>query len=289
MNRKKPYRAEKSSEIGTIVIYAFLIIATILTLYPLFYAIGGSFKSLEEFLQGGMNLFPRQGGTIDNYITAWKQAKFGIYTVNSILFTVGSVILTVATTAMTGFVLSRADFVGKKLLIGLLGFMIFLLGAVTIYPIFRISRALGLLNSLWGMIIAQVAAAQPLFVMLVMGYCDGISKEIDEAATIDGASFFQIFAVIIFPIIKPILATVGLLAFRDAWNSFMLPLAFTIAKPELRPLTVGVVMLKDQGDGVTAWNLMLAGTIMALVPILVVYLFMNKYFIEGLTDGAVKG
>lgn len=69
----------------------------------------------------------------------------------------------------------------------------------------------------------------------------------------------------------------------------MIPLAFTLSKPQLRPLTVGVVMLKDQGDGVTAWNLMLAGTVMALVPILLVYLFLNKYFIKGITDGAAKG
>lgn len=274
---------------GIILIYLFLICITIGIIFPLIYAIGGSFKSVEEFLQGGIHLFPVKGFSLDNYKTAWEQANFGKYTLNSVIFTCATVIFTVITTSMTGYVLSRADFRGKKLLLGIIGFMIFLLGAVTIYPIFELSRRLGLLNSIWGMTIAQVAASQAFFVVLVMGYCDGISKTIDEAALIDGTSFFQTFYLVILPIIKPILATVGLLAFRDAWNSFMMPLAFTLSKPELRPLTVGVVMLKDQGDGVTAWNLMLAGTVMALIPILVVYLFMNKYFIEGITEGAVKG
>lgn len=274
---------------GILFIYAFLILVTVSILFPLIYAIGGSFKSVEEFLQGGIHIFPQQGFDFSNYLTAWQQANFGRYTLNSILFTSATVSLTIITTSMTGYVLSRAEFAGKKILQGIIGFMIFLLGAVTIYPIFDLSRSLGLLNSIWGMTIAQLAASQALYVILIMGYCDGISKTIDEAALIDGASFFQTFYLIILPIIKPIIATVGLLSFRDAWNSFMIPLAFTLAKPALRPLTVGVVMLKDQGDGVTAWNLMLAGTVMALIPILIVYLFLNRYFIEGITEGAVKG
>lgn len=274
---------------GVLFIYAFLILVTALILFPLIYAIGGSFKSVEEFLQGGIHIFPQQGFDFSNYVTAWQQANFGRYTLNSILFAGATVSLTIITTSMTGYVLSRAEFAGKKILQSIIGFMIFLLGAVTIYPIFDLSRRLGLLNSIWGMTIAQLAASQALYVILVMGYCDGISRTIDEAALIDGASFFQTFYLIILPIIKPIVATVGLLSFRDAWNSFMIPLAFTLAKPALRPLTVGVVMLKDQGDGVTAWNLMLAGTVMALIPILIVYLFLNRYFIEGITEGAVKG
>lgn len=139
------------------------------------------------------------------------------------------------------------------------------------------------------MVITQIATAQPFYCILVMGYCNGISKEIDEAATIDGASFFKVYTTILMPIMKPILATTGILAFRDTWNNYMMPLAFTLSRSELRPLTVGVVLLKDQGDGVAAWSTMLAGTVMSIVPILIVYLFLNRYFIEGITAGAIKG
>lgn len=279
---------KKKINTADIFSYIFLIICMVLVAFPIIYAIGGSFKSSDEFLVGGTSIFPNHLD-LQNYILAWKQANFALYTLNSVTFTLASVVLTVITTAMAGYVLSRADFKGKKLLLGMMGFTIFLMGAVTIYPIFNLCKKLGMLNSMWGMIIAQVAGGQALYSVVVMGYCSGISKEIDEAAQIDGASFFKTFTHIIFPIIKPISATVALLSFKDAWNSFMMPLAFTMSKPKLRPLTVGVVMLKDQGDGIAAWNLMLAGTVLSLIPILVAYLFLNKYFISGITDGAIKG
>lgn len=271
-----------------IALYLFLIIAIIFTCFPIIYAIGGSFKSLEEFLVGGITIFPKQLH-FENYVKAWSQANFSRYTINSILFAVASVFFTVITASMTGYTMSRSNFPGKKALMSSFSFMLFLSGVVTLYPIFMLSRNLGLLNSVWGMVIAQVASAQPFYSIIIMGYCNGITKEIDEAATIDGASFFKIFTHVMLPIIKPILATVSILQFRDAWNNFMMPLAFSLSKPNIRPLTVGVVMLKDQGEGVSAWNLMMAGTIMSIFPILVVYLFMNKYFIEGMTQGATKG
>lgn len=266
-----------------------MFIVLILIVFPILYAFGGSFKPLNEFLVGGINVFPKGEWLFQNYQTAWKQANFGRYTINSIVFSLLSVFFTIITTTMTGYTLSRSNFPGKKLLLGAFGFMMFLIGAVTIFPIFLLAKRLGLLDSIWGMVIAQVASVQALYCILVMGYCDGISKEIDESAYMDGASFFRIYVSILFPIIKPIIATVGILSFRDAWNNFMMPLAFTLSRPEWRPLTVGVVMLKDQGEGVAAWNLMLAGTILSLAPILVVYMFLNRYFIQGITEGSVKG
>lgn len=271
-----------------IPLYIFLGIIIIFICFPIVYAIGGSFKSLEGFLVGGLTIFPKEFH-FENYFTAWKQANFSRYTLNSIVFSGVSVIGTLITASMTGYTLSRSNFPGKKFLMGTFGFMLFLLGAVTLYPIFILCKHLGLLNSIWGMVIAQVAASQPFFCIIIMSYCEGISKEIDESARIDGASFFKTYCHIIFPIIKPIIATVAILQFRDAWNNFMMPLAFSLSKPQIRPLTVGVVMLKDQGEGVSAWNLMMAGTVLSIVPILVVYMFLNRYFIEGITEGAVKG
>ncbi len=271
-----------------VLLYIFMAIVISCTCFPLIYAIGGSFKSLEDFLVGGLVIIP-QKLHFENYVTAWEQANFSRYTLNSIVFAGASVIGTIITTTMAGYTLSRSEFPGNKLIIGIFGFMLFLLEAVTLYPIFLLCKNLGLLNSVWGMIITQVAAGQPLYAIIVMGYCNGISKQIDEAARIDGASFFRIYYQIIFPMIKPIIATVAILQFREAWNSFMRPLAFSLSRPEIRPLTVGVVMLKDQGEGVTAWNLMMAGTVLSIIPILIVYLFMNRYFIAGITQGSVKG
>lgn len=271
-----------------ILLYALLAVIIFLLVFPLVYAVGGSFKSTEEFLLGGLKIFPETWRP-ENYMKAWKQANFARYTLNSVFFAVASVIGIIITSSMTGYAMSRCDFPGKKLLTGTSGFMMFLIGAVTLFPIFQLCRKLGLLDSIWGMVITQIATAQPFYCILVMGYCNGISKEIDEAATIDGASFFKVYTTILMPIMKPILATTGILAFRDTWNNYMMPLAFTLSRSELRPLTVGVVLLKDQGDGVAAWSTMLAGTVMSIVPILIVYLFLNRYFIEGITAGAIKG
>ena len=271
-----------------ILLYALLAVIIFLLVFPLVYAVGGSFKSTEEFLLGGLKIFPETWRP-ENYMKAWKQANFARYTLNSVFFAVASVIGIIITSSMTGYAMSRCDFPGKKLLTGTFGFMMFLIGAVTLFPIFQLCRKLGLLDSIWGMVITQIATAQPFYCILVMGYCNGISKEIDEAATIDGASFFKVYTTILMPIMKPILATTGILAFRDTWNNYMMPLAFTLSRSELRPLTVGVVLLKDQGDGVAAWSTMLAGTVMSIVPILIVYLFLNRHFIEGITAGAIKG
>lgn len=116
-----------------------------------------------------------------------------------------------------------------------------------------------------------------------------IPKEIDEAAKIDGCSFWGIYWRIALPLLKPILATIGLLSFRHGWNEYILPLVFTISNDSMRPLTVGVTMLKNAGDGAAAWNIMFAGSVISILPILIVYLFTSKYFMKGMTNGAVKG
>ena len=278
----------KKRRIASLVaIYLILAIVIFIVAFPLVYAFGGSFKTINEFLVGGTQIFPEKFQW-NNYVRAWSQANFSRYTFNSVMFSLSSVLGTVITASMTGYVMSRFNFPGKRLLQGTFGIMLFLIGAVTLYPIFLLCNKLGLLNSIWGMVIAQVATLQPFYSILIMGYCEGIPKQIDESARIDGAGVFGIYMRIIMPIIKPILATSAILSFRDSWNNYMMPLAFTIAQPKLRTLTVGVVLLKDQGDGVAAWNIMLAGTVLSIVPILVVYLFFNRYFIEGMTQGALK-
>ena len=278
----------KASKLYKIIIYGLLLIQVLIVGFPLVYAIGGSFKSTLEFLEGGINIFPKEWRW-QNYAEAWNLAKFGRYTYNSVFVSLMTVIGTLITTSLTGYTLSRRNFLLKKPILVLFGATLFVTGAITLFPTFLMARDLKLLNSLNGLIIVQIANAQAMYSILMMGYINGISKEIDEAATIDGCSFFKTYLHILLPIIKPILATVSILAFRDSWNNFMLPLAFTLSTPRLRTLTVGVISIKDQGQGISAWNLMIAGTVISLAPIMILYLFMNKYFIAGMTEGSVKG
>jgi multiple sugar transport system permease protein len=163
------------------------------------------------------------------------------------------------------------------------------LGSLTLYPLLMISKVAGLNRSLWGVIIIRIFATNTTNLFIARTYIESIPNEIDQAAKIDGCSFFQIFRHIIAPLCVPIVATVGILTFRSAWNDYLLPMVFTISSPNRMPLVVGVINLKNSGEAASSWNLMLAGTAISLVPMIVIYIAFNRYFIEGLTSGSVKG
>jgi multiple sugar transport system permease protein len=270
------------------VIYAFLSIALVITIFPLVYLILASFKSNAEILTSG-SIIP-QKFILDNYRQAWKLANFKLYTWNSIYMTFFIVIGSIITSTTLAYVLNRGRFAGKKFIYGMfLSTMFISLGTSSLFPQLQIAKMFGINNSLWGVIIIRVLGINVTQVFVAMSYMSSIPYEIDEAAKIDGCGFFRIYWNIIFPLLKPLVATVGLLSFRAAWNDYMLPMIFTLANPQKSPLIVGVVSLRNSGEAASSWNLMLAGTTIAIVPMLIVYLFLNRYFIEGLTSGAVKG
>ena len=124
---------------------------------------------------------------------------------------------------------------------------------------------------------------------LVKGYVDTLPYELNEAAKIDGASFPRIFFTIMLPLIVPIMATIGILAFNGSWNNYLMPTVFTLTRPKQRTLIVGLMALKNSAGAATQWDLMLAGSVIALIPVLCAYIFANKYFVSGLAAGAVKG
>ena len=275
-------------KISKIFIYLFLSLLLIFTLFPLVYAFFGSFKSNLEFLAGGSNIFPEKWN-IENYIFAWREANFARYTFNSVFISVMTTVLTLIIAGMASYVLVHIAGKMKGFLMALMGMVMFVPNAVLIYPIFKMCKMLGLMGSLWSMVLTQTASVLPFTVILVTSYMSGVSKEIEEAAEIDGCGFFGIFLRIVMPLSKPILATSALFAFKNAWNSYLLPLALSISKPELRPLTVGVLALKDVGEGISSWTIMIAGSVISIVPMVILYIFMNRYFIEGMTSGSVKG
>lgn len=276
-------------KIGRFFLFVFMLIVAALTLYPVIYVIGGSFKENAELLIGGTSLFPKKW-IIDNFIQAWKGADFATYTFNSVYLATGVMFLSLLSSSMAGYVFSRKNFKGKELLYGLfVAFMFVNVGSVTLRPLFELAIKLNLNTSLISVIFISAGMGQATYIFLVRGYMNSIPKELDEAAKIDGCTFFQTFYKVILPVLKPILATVALLSFRGGWNEYILPLVFTMTTPEKRPLTVGVTMLKNAGDGAAAWNIMFAGATIAIIPILIIYIFTSQYFMKGLTAGAVKG
>jgi multiple sugar transport system permease protein len=252
--------------------------------YPFIWMISSSFKTNREFLTDGLRLLPRQF-RYENYVRAWEVANFSQYFQNSIIVTVSAVSLVVLFSALTGYALSRVEFPGKKTLIMVYTATLFIPRGYTIIPVFQIIRTLGLLNTRFGLILAEAGGATVLFALLFMAHFKGVPKELDEAAEIDGSSFPKIFFNIALPLAKPMIATATVLQFMWTWNSFFTPLVLTLNNPALRTLTVG--MYTFVSEFTTDWTGLTAAALISLTPIITLFVFLQNYFISGLT-GAVK-
>lgn len=291
----------KKQHWSQVFLYLFLIAIVVITLVPLLYTVSASFKPNTEIMQGGAHLWPKDP-TLQNYIDAWEMGSsggrgvsrravnFADYTVNSLIMSTITMIGTLILTSMTAYAFQRGQFPGRQFLYWtFLSTMFISAGSVTIYPIIQLAAKVDL-NNLYGAAIVQVFLTGASNLFLTVGYLRTISKEIDESAKIDGCSFFQTYLRIILPLSKPIMATIALMSFRTAWNAYLLPMVFTLGKTSQYPLTVGIVALKNfGGEGASQYNLLMAGTMFSIMPMITIYLIMNKYFVSGITAGAVKG
>lgn len=271
--------------------YLFLIAMTVIALFPIVYTIASSFKTNSEIMAHPEYVFPKEF-TFDNYITALKSKNFNVLTMtrNSLVYTLMCVASTIFTSTMSGYVFARGAFRGKGLIFACFSALLFInIGTISVYPLFDILKLIRLNNSIWGLIIVKIFSISVVNIYLVRSYVRTLPKELDEAATIDGCGFAGIFFRIIAPLLKPLMATIGILAFQYSWNEYLLPTVFTISNKAQQTLIVGVVALKTSGAGAASWNLMLTGTTIALIPVLFAYAVGNKYFVKGLTAGAVKG
>lgn len=277
------------TRITRLLIWIFMTVFAVIIVFPVLYVIFGSFKVNAELLVGGSNIFPKKW-IFSNYVEAWKQANFATYTMNSIFLALGVMVVSVINSTMAGYVFSRREFKGKELLYSLfIMFMFINVGSVSLRPLFELAVRLKINQSLIPVIFISAGAGQATFIFLCRGFVNSIPKELDEAAKIDGCSFFGIYYRVILPMLKPVMATIALLSFRQGWNEYIMPLVFTMSNDKRRPLTVGVNMLKNMGDGTAAWNIMFAGATISIVPMLIIYIFFSKNFMSGMTAGAVKG
>ena len=270
---------------------AILTVFLLIIMFPLIYTISASFKTNSEILSRPDAILPLNP-TFNNYIEAWNSDVFDIknMTINSLVYTVVCVMATLLNSTMGGYVFSRGRFRGKKIVFSAFSLLMFFsMGSVTIYPMFEILNLIHIPKSLYGLMFIKIFAVSIINIYLVRGYVDSLPKELDEAAEIDGCNFIQIFFKIHLSLLKPIIATIGVLAFQGSWNEYLMPMIFTMADPEQRPLIVGIVALSKSGESAANWNLVLAGTVISLVPVLITYAIGNRYFISGLTAGAVKG
>lgn len=277
--------------ISAIIKHLFLLTLLLIIVFPIIYTIASSFKTNSEIMAYPANILPKEP-TFDNYIQAWNSDNFNVGRMlfNSLYYTAFNVFITVLVSAMCGYVFARGHFRGKKVIFTMFCALLFVnIGSISMYPKFQVLELLHIPRSLHGLLFINCFGIPVANIYLVRGFITGIPKEIDEAAKIDGCNFTRIFFSIIIHLITPILATVAIMTFQASWNDYLMPLIFTMTKPEQRTLIVGVVSLKTSGEAAASWNLMLAGTTIALLPVLIAYAVGNKYFVEGLAAGAVKG
>lgn len=279
----------KKTKIINAGILLLLVILALFTVYPVIYIAFGSFKTNGELVGGGLNLIPQKFIT-DNYVQAWKMGNFSRYTVNSLIIGFGVMGVSLFASSMAGYVFSRKEFRLKSLIYNaMVMFMFINVGSASLRPLFELAVKLHMNKSLLAIILISAGSGQATYVFLIHGFMNSIPRELDEAAKMDGCSFFGIYTRVILPVLKPALASVALLSFRGGWNEYILPLIFTMTNEKLRPLTVGVVALQNAGDGAAAWNILFAGSAIAIVPIIIVYILASKQFMGGMTAGAVKG
>ena len=266
-----------------ILLYLLLIILAATMLVPFIWMISTSLKTREFLLAMPPEFIPKEP-SLESYKRLMELLPFGRMIVNSFIVAIAVTIGQVLTGSMAAYVFSRMEFKGKNALFVIYLATLMIPSQVTIVPLFIVMRYLGWINTYQAMILPMVFTAFGTF-LLRQSFLS-IPKELEEAAFIDGANHWVIFTKIILPVSRPALATLSVFGFMQAWNSYLWP-RFIINKEELMTLPVGLALL--HGRYITEWNLVMAGAVVTIIPMLIVYIFAQKYFVQGVVTSGIKG
>ncbi|MDR4886726.1 carbohydrate ABC transporter permease [Fredinandcohnia sp. QZ13] len=267
-----------------IISYFFLSVIMVAMVVPFLWSVSTALKGQNEAIFSFPPQFIPENITLDNFITVWNTLPIPLYLWNSTILAFWGVLLPLLFCSLAAFPLARMNFKGKNIVFLVILSTMMIPGEVTMIPIYLILEKLHLIGSFSGVILPGAVTAFGIFLMRQAFM--GIPKEIDESAIIDGAKPWQIWWYIMIPMVKPMLATLAILSFIGSWNNFLWPL-LVLQDPNTYPLTVGLYDLK--GAFVTNTRLVSAGAIIALIPILLVFVAFQNYFIKGAYSSAVKG
>jgi len=260
-----------------------LLLAALFTLFPVVWVIISAFKPQSELFRVPMSLFPNEW-TFANFIAAFSQGNFVVYFSNTVFVAVVATLLTVVINIMAGYALAKYIFPGRDLIFSIMIATLMVPLQVIMIPIFLQLKDLGLLNSLWGIIIPP--SATPTGIFLARQYMVNISNSMIESARIDGAKEFRIFWQIVLPLSKPIIATIAIFSFMWRWNDYLWPL---IVITDNKKQTMQQALANFVGQLQINWSNLLAMTTISIVPVILVFLAFQKLFMTGITAGAVKG
>jgi glucose/mannose transport system permease protein len=282
-----------AARIGRILVYSTLILAACFYLLPLFVMLITSLKSLDEIRLGNLLALPDEV-TFDAWQIAWSSACTGVtcdglkpYFWNSVLIAVPSVFISTAMGAFNGYVMTKWRFRGSELFFGMLLIGTMIPFQVVLLPMAQTLGMLGLSGTIYGLILVHVVYGIAFTTLFFRNYYVSVPDELVRAAMIDGAGFFKIFWRIILPISIPIVVVSVIWQFTQIWNDFLFGVVYSSG--DQQPLTVGLNNLVNTSTGVKQYNVDMAAAIIAALPTLLVYVVAGKYFVRGLTAGAVKG
>lgn len=267
------------------MLYIFLTALVIVYSMPGFGVIITSMKTNREISRNGLWSQP-ESFHLDNYREAWDQGNVSTYMENSFKVTIPATLSSIAMGVLTGYVLSKLPFRGSQFLFIFLVAGMFYPPQIVLVPLFRLFNEVNLYDTLWPMIIVHTGFGIPICTLLMRNFFATVPNALREAAIIDGANEGQILLRVMLPLSLPALAVLATLQFTWIWNDFLWPLIFT-QSDDKRTIMVGLVTLKGQYS--VAWGVQGAMAVIASLPTLVIFIFFQRYFIRGLTLGAVKG
>ncbi len=277
--------------IGTVISYIVLTFYALLSLYPFLWMISSALKSNQEVLSSH-SLIPNEF-RFDIILNTWNQLDFFRYFVNSVIITVFVVLGIVLIYAMAGFGFARTKFIGSNVLFMAFLGLLFVPGVTVLVPLVQLLKSLGLIGrdatlpqTYFGLIMPIINGAGPFSIFLFRNYFSSLPSELHDAARVDGATNWGVFFRIFMPLATPVIATVGILNIIGTWNAYMWP-SIVLNNPDWFTLPL---KLKDLDlQIVVQWNVRMAASLITITPVIIAFLVLQRYYIRGLTAGAVRG
>ena len=274
----------KEDNIKLIFLSLSLIIIILIFFFPFFWIITSSFKSPEEIISTSTTIIPRSF-TLDHYNKILFNSDFFIYLKNSLIVSFSSMIISIILSVSAAYGLHKLKFYGNKFVEYSLLVTYAFPGVILLVPIYLLFAKVNLLNSYFALIIVNVLFATPFAVWMLKAFFKLIPNEIEEAAYIDGASRYIVISRIIVPLAAPGIASVSIFCFIISWTEYLFA-SILISGDDLKTLPVGLAGIVGQYQ--IDWGFLLSGAVLASLPVIVLFVFIGKYFISGLTEGAVK-
>jgi oligogalacturonide transport system permease protein len=281
-------KIQRAQRRGAIIRYVILTLFGLLMLYPLIWLVGASFKTNEEIFSSAS--FWPENPTVQGYIDGWETSTpytFGRFFLNSLYIVIPKMLGTAISSVIVAYGFARFEFPGKKILFGILIATLLLPDVVTRIPQYLLFRELGWLDTYLPLFVPQWFALEAFFVFMLIQFMRSIPRDMEEAARVDGANTFQVLWYVVIPMLMPAIISVCLFQFMWTMNDFLGPLIY-ISSVENYPVSLALKLSIDTTEAFN-WNQILAMTVLALTPSLIVFFIAQKYFIEGISTGGVKG